>query len=161
SSGPSREPHTASAITGSPKTMLWAQRYCCSRARCSIGRASSSASEDSTGVWALAIALGKSRCPISRPLDRIDELLDRHAIPIEKDRCLAGGKIDLDLVYAGLRRQRLLEGLLALVAVHALDPDNRKLVVAHILGHKNLRRQYHRLSRQFVGGNPEIDGRHG
>src|SRR5260221_1329794 len=76
---------------------------------------------------------------IPRAGDGVGQFLDADGRRVEQHRSLAAGEIDLDLLDTGLGGKRLVDCLLTLMAVHALDLDQEQLIISNVLSHVLLR----------------------
>jgi hypothetical protein len=78
------------------------------------------------------LALGETGGVIARAVYRLHELRHRDRSPIKKDRRLPAVEVHLNLVNAGVTLKRLPNGLFALVAMHAFDANDGKLIPTYI-----------------------------
>src|ERR1051326_2892536 len=102
------------------------------------------------------MGLRKTGCPIAGGVNRFHQLVDTYRAAVKKNRGLAAVEINLDLMHTRMNRQRFADRLLAFVTMHSLNADNGELILAHVLGHENLRQDSsHTLRPQAARGNSE------
>jgi len=79
--------------------------------------------DDSGKPGALLVALGETGGPISRLIDGVHQLVDGNGSAIKKDGRLTTVEVHFDFSHTGVRCERLLNGPLTLVTVHAVNLD--------------------------------------
>jgi hypothetical protein len=84
----------------------------------------------------MVLGLCEAGCLVAGAADGVHQFFHGHGIAAIQNRRLTGEKVNLDLMNTGLSHKRFLDRSFALVTVHPVDPDDRKLIVSHILGHK-------------------------
>ena len=75
------------------------------------------------GSSALVVALDETGGPISRLIDGVHQFIDGDCSPIKEHGRLTTVEVHFDFSHTGVRCERLLNGPLALVTVHAVNLD--------------------------------------